>query len=79
MVLAFFEEPPTSGDYVYPRWAHMIGWVIALVPVAVIPFAAVCACIFSEKRSSAAAVSINTSIKNLKAGTLLNTLITSIT
>lgn len=29
-------EPLTYGDYVYPRWADVVGWVVGIIPVLVI-------------------------------------------
>lgn len=29
-------EPAKSGDYVYPAWANVVGWIVALLPVFVI-------------------------------------------
>ncbi|CAG2167879.1 unnamed protein product, partial [Oppiella nova] len=34
-------KPATYGDYVYPWWASVIGWMLSLVSVAAIPFVAV--------------------------------------
>lgn len=29
-------EPAKSGDYIYPLWANVLGWIIALFPVFII-------------------------------------------
>ena len=34
-------EPLTYEDYVYPVWANVIGWLIALSSVAMIPGVAI--------------------------------------
>lgn len=34
-------EPLTYGDYVYPHWANVIGWLIACSSVLMIPLVAV--------------------------------------
>lgn len=34
-------EPLTYEDYVYPQWANVVGWLIALSSVLMIPLVAI--------------------------------------
>jgi len=34
-------SPVSLGDYVYPRWADSLGWLMFAITVAMIPLAAV--------------------------------------
>lgn len=31
------EHPFSSGDYVFPAWTNIIGWIAAMIPLVVIP------------------------------------------
>ncbi len=41
LIFSFIDiKPPSYGDYVYPWWASVIGWLLSLVSVTAIPFVA---------------------------------------
>lgn len=31
-------KPVKSGDYVYPEWANVFGWILAFIPTMIILF-----------------------------------------
>lgn len=53
MVFTWIDYQPSSyGDYNYPAWADVLGWMITMTSVAAIPVVAIFKIVTAEKKES---------------------------